>query len=123
MRQLRRFLARTVVLGMVLLVLAPGILAAGNAAGGKELYTSLCTRCHGERGKGDGPDGATLATKPRDFTDRARMHALGDQELAAVIKEGGAARHLSKDMPPWGGVLQDPQIADLVAYIRSFSAS
>jgi len=109
-------------MGVVLLGLAPGVLAAGDAAAGKEIYTSLCTRCHGERGKGDGPDGATLVTKPRDFTDCARMHALNDQELVTVIKEGGPALHLSKDMPPWGTALQDPQIADLVAYIRSFCA-
>jgi len=37
-----------------------------------------------------------------------------------VIREGGPALHLSKDMPPWGIALQDQQIADLVAYIRSF---
>jgi mono/diheme cytochrome c family protein len=105
---------------MVLLGLAPGSLAAEDGAAGKALYPALCTRCHGEKGKGNGPDGATLATKPRDFTDCARMHALTDQELTTVIKEGGAARQLSKDMPPWGTVLQDQQIADLVAYLRSF---
>jgi len=123
MKQMKGFLTKAAAVGMVLLGLAPGVLPAGDAAGGKELYTALCTRCHGERGRGDGPDGATLATKPRDFTDRARMQALSDQELTTVIKEGGPARHLSKDMPPWGTALQDQQIADLVAYVRSFSAS
>ena len=122
MRQVKGFLARTVALAIVLLGLAPGVFAAGNAAAGKEVYTALCTRCHGERGKGNGPDGATLATKPRDFTDCARMQAINDQELLTVIKEGGAAHQLSKDMPPWGAALQDQQIVDLVAYIRSFCA-
>jgi mono/diheme cytochrome c family protein len=120
MRQLKGFLAREAAVGMVMLGLAPGVLAAGDAAGGKEIYTSLCTRCHGERGRGDGAEGARLATKPRDFTDCARMHAINDQELVTVIREGGATLHLSKDMPPWGTALQDQQIADLVAYIRSF---
>src|SRR5438552_1849550 len=82
--------------------LAPGAPAAGDAAAGKELYTALCARCHGESGRGDGPAGALLETKPRDFTDCARMQAISDQELVAVIREGGPARHLSKDMPPWG---------------------
>jgi len=122
MKQLRRFFAQTAALGIVLLGLAPGIFATGNATAGKELYTSLCTRCHGERGKGEGPDGATLATKPRNFTDCARMHALNDEDLLTVIKEGGPARQLSKDMPPWGAALQDQQVTDLVAYVRTFCA-
>jgi mono/diheme cytochrome c family protein len=122
MRQMKGVLTRGVVAGMVMLGLAPGVLAAGDAAGGKEIYMALCTRCHGEKGKGEGPDGATLATKPRDFTDCARMQTISDQELVTVIREGGAALHLSKDMPPWGTALQDQQIADLVAYIRSFCA-
>ena len=50
------------------------------------------------------------------------MQAISDQELVAVIREGGPARHLSKDMPPWGKALQDQEIADLMAYIRSFCA-
>ncbi|HEV8712358.1 MAG TPA: cytochrome c [Candidatus Binatia bacterium] len=122
MRQRRGFLAREAAVGMVMLGLAPGVLAAGDAAAGKELYTALCTRCHGDSGRGDGVDGARLATKPRDFTDCARMHAVDDQELMTVIKEGGPALHLSKDMPRWGKDLRDQQIADLVAYIRSFCA-
>ena len=109
-------------MGMVMLGLAPGAPAAGDAAAGKELYTALCARCHGESGRGDGPAGALLETKPRDFTDCARMQAISDQELVAVIREGGPARHLSKDMPPWGKALQDQEIADLMAYIRSFCA-
>src|SRR5262245_18822839 len=123
LRQMKGFLTRGVVVGMVMFGLAPGVLAAGDAAAGKELYTALCTRCHGERGRGEGPDGATLATKPRDFTDCARMQTISDQELVTVIREGGPARHLSKDMSSCGSVLQDPQITDLVAYVRSFSAS
>ena len=109
-------------MGIVMLSLAPVVSAAGDSVTGEELYTSLCTRCHGEKGRGDGQDGARLATKPRDFTDCARMQALSDQELVTVIREGGPARHLSKDMPPWDTALQDQQIADLVAYIRSFCA-
>ena len=105
-----------------MLGLAPVASAATDTAAGKELYTVLCTRCHGDSGRGDGAEGARLATKPRDFTDCARMYAINDQELVTVIREGGATLHLSKDMPPWGTALQDQQIADLVAYIRSFCA-
>ena len=109
-------------MGIVLLGLVPVAPAAGGAAAGKGIYTALCVRCHGKTGRGDGPDGTLLATKPRNFTDCARMQALSDQESVTVITEGGAARHLSKDMPPWGTALHEQQIADLVAYLRSFCA-
>ncbi len=83
-------------------------------------YQELCAKCHGVSGKGDGPDAATLNPKPKDFTDCARMQALSDEDLFAVISEGGPARQLSKDMAPWGDVLEEQEIRDLIAYIRSF---
>jgi len=35
---------------------------------GRNLYASSCVSCHGETGKGDGPAGASLNPKPRNFT-------------------------------------------------------
>jgi len=86
------------------------------------IYAALCTHCHGETGRGNGPKGALLPAEPRNFADCAQMPAINDQELVTVIREGGPARHLSKDMPEWGTDLQDQQIADLVTSIRSFCA-
>jgi mono/diheme cytochrome c family protein len=37
-------------------------------ARGKTLYASTCATCHGPEGKGDGPGGAGLNPKPRNFT-------------------------------------------------------
>jgi hypothetical protein len=34
---------------------------------GKELYTANCSACHGEKGDGNGPAGASLNPKPRDY--------------------------------------------------------
>ena len=42
--------------------------AAGDAAKGKILFETNCASCHGTSGKGDGPVGAALDPKPRDFT-------------------------------------------------------
>jgi mono/diheme cytochrome c family protein len=36
---------------------------------GKTQYTNMCSSCHGMEGKGDGPGGAALNPKPRNFTD------------------------------------------------------
>jgi mono/diheme cytochrome c family protein len=40
-------------------------------AKGKKLYTSKCERCHGDNGKGDGPD-ADSDNPPEDLTDSSR---------------------------------------------------
>jgi mono/diheme cytochrome c family protein len=38
-----------------------------NIAKGKELFNANCKSCHGEQGNGDGPAGAALNPKPRNF--------------------------------------------------------
>jgi len=38
-----------------------------NIAKGKELFNANCKSCHGEKGNGDGPAGAALNPKPRNF--------------------------------------------------------
>jgi mono/diheme cytochrome c family protein len=38
---------------------------------GKALFAQTCATCHGTEGKGDGPGGAGLSPKPRNFTQNA----------------------------------------------------
>jgi cytochrome c5 len=45
-----------------------------DVAAAKGDYTTFCAKCHGDTGSG----AATLATKPRDFTDCARMAKESD---------------------------------------------
>jgi cytochrome c oxidase cbb3-type subunit 3 len=47
------------------------------------------------------------------------MKAMTDDILFTAIKEGGAAVKLSKDMPAWKDGMEDGEIHDLVAYVRS----
>ena len=104
----------------VLLIVATGLpVAAADLAAAKKDFIRFCAKCHGPQGKGDGPQADALATKPRDFTDCARMKGIPDDTLFAVIKEGGEAAHMSKDMPPWKDGMDDNEIHDLVAYVRS----
>ena len=42
---------------------------------GEELYRANCARCHGEEGRGDGPEAADLPVAATDFTDQAVMAA------------------------------------------------
>ena len=99
--------------------LAAGVKAADMAAA-KQNYDTFCMKCHGPNGKGDGPAAATLSTNPRNFTDCAAMGKISDDTLFNVIKNGGAAAGLSKDMQAWSSGFEDGEIHDLVAYVRTF---
>ncbi len=94
------------------------VLAADLGATRKE-FVRFCSKCHGSEGKGDGPQADALSTKPRDLTDCARMRGTNDETLFSAIKDGGEAVHLSKDMPAWKEGMDDEEIHDLVAYVRS----
>lgn len=96
-----------------------GFSPSGNAAAGLEVHKANCAKCHGAGGKGDGPAGKLLKTKPADWTDKAKMSKLSDNELFNVTKNGGGAVGKSKLMPAWKDKLSDQQIWDVVAFIRS----
>jgi mono/diheme cytochrome c family protein len=103
------------------LAVAP-ISRAQNQAEGKKLYVTYCVSCHGEQGKGDGTAAAALPVKPADHTNGAVMNQLSDKFLIDVISKGGAGVGKSTFMPSWGGALNDKQIRDIVAYIRTIAA-
>jgi cytochrome c oxidase cbb3-type subunit 3 len=92
---------------------------AADLAAARKNFVRFCAKCHGAEGKGDGPQAEALDPKPRDFTNCPPMKAMGDDMLFTAIKEGGAAVKLSKDMPAWKDGMEDEEIHDLVAYVRS----
>ncbi|MBI5618893.1 MAG: PQQ-dependent sugar dehydrogenase [Gammaproteobacteria bacterium] len=89
-----------------------------SAAATASLFTTNCARCHGEGGKGDGPDAAKLPVKLPDFTDPAFHAARSDEALTTVITQGGAAVGRSAMMPPWSMVLQPAEMKHMVRYLR-----
>lgn len=93
--------------------------AEGDAAEGKTQFQNICASCHGPEGKGDGVAAAALDPKPRDLGNAEIMSKMTDEHLFKVIKEGGASVGLSPMMAAWGGVLNDQQIWDVIAYIRT----
>lgn len=93
----------------------------GDPKNGKAKYMEnmRCSACHGEMGKGDGPAAVALNPKPRNYTDCNEMGKRSDADLFKVIKEGGPAVKLSPLMIAFGAQLNDKEIWDIVAFIRS----
>jgi len=88
---------------------------------GANLYEYYCVICHGKRGEGDGFNSSQLATPPANHADPSFMSTLSDEDIASVIKGGGPALRRSSLMPPWGRVLNDRDVADLITFIRTLS--
>ncbi len=101
--------------------IAPSRAAQGDPVAGKATYEKTCSLCHGTTGKGDGPAAAALPTKPRNHTDGNYMNQLKDDYLFKIIKEGGAAVGKAQFMPAWGTQLKDPEIWNVIAYIRTLA--
>jgi len=80
--------------------------SAQDAAG---VYKTKCQACHGADGKGATPAGKSMGV--RDFAS-PEVAKETDEELTEVITKG------RKKMPPYGNSLKEPQIKELVAYIR-----
>jgi len=90
----------------------PGDLSSATRGG--MLFSQNCARCHGGGGRGDGPEGVNLPSRPRDLT-ASRMRGLTDGEIFLTIGQGRGY------MPGWQTRLSEPQIWDLVNYIRTLS--
>lgn len=92
----------------------------GSALAGQELYAFRCAGCHGETGQGDGPGAEALSVAPpADFTQDTLLMAQDWDAVFARVRDGGQVVHGSS-MPPWGIVLTDGEIWDLVAYLGTF---
>lgn len=83
---------------------------------GEQIVTEKCVLCHGQSGKGDGPGGAALNPKPRDWTDHAYMGTRTDDQLYDVIYNGKGS------MPAWGksGQLNETQIRSAILKVRTY---
>jgi YD repeat-containing protein len=67
------------------------------------------------------PAAQSLPAKPADHTNGAVMNPLSDQFLFDIISKGGSAVGKSTFMPSWGSALNEKQIKDIVAHLRSIA--
>jgi len=116
---MKKFVASGALLLLGMMIGGPGW--AQNQAEGRKLYAAYCASCHGEQGKGDGVAATSLPVRPKDHTDGATMNKLTDQFLMDVITKGGGAVGRSGFMPAWGSSLNEKQVREIVAYIRTLA--
>ena len=81
----------------------------------RQIYADECAQCHGEHGKGDGPEARTHSPLPADLTDAKRMATVTDGEIFYQITEG------RRPMPSFKRRLTQDQRWQLVLLVRSFS--
>jgi mono/diheme cytochrome c family protein len=79
------------------------------------VYLDKCAECHGDTGKGNGPQAKMYDPRPRMLTDAPHIGTVTDGELYYVITEG------HKPMPSYRKKLTDEQRWQLVMLVRSFS--
>jgi len=79
------------------------------------IYKDECAQCHGEHGRGDGPEAMMHDPPPSDITDTKHMNTVTDGEIFYQISEG------RKPMPSFKKRLTEAQRWGLVLLVRSFS--
>jgi mono/diheme cytochrome c family protein len=89
--------------------------SASALAAGRSIYLDKCTQCHGQTGKGDGPDAASYYPSPTSLVDAKHMSSVTDGEIFYQISQG------RKPMPAFKRRLLEEQRWDLVLYVRSLA--
>ncbi|MBI4481891.1 MAG: c-type cytochrome [Acidobacteria bacterium] len=91
---------------------------------GQKVYEQNCMRCHGSKGRGDGPDAQRLGFRPRDFQFgqfKCRSTASGalplDEDLLRTVSRGLPGT----PMVGFARVLRPEEQQAVIQYIKTFS--
>jgi len=110
-------------LSMNTAILLLGALGAGlivapvSAADVKSNWKTHCAKCHGNDGSGKTPTGRKLGVK--NYRDAKVQESLTERDMIKATR-GGLRDKDRELMKPFGSVLSDTEIRELIAYIRSF---
>jgi hypothetical protein len=84
---------------------------------GQRLYLTHCSSCHGKTGSGDGPDGAALFPRPRNFHDTSSWkNGRSLTGMYAVLDEG----ILRSGMPSYNHLPPTERFA-VILYLRTLT--
>ena len=134
---MRAFLLRVLLVGLVLACLTSiGIMAQGKGKGnpeaakvknpvaatpesiaaGRPIFQRYCAACHGTNAEGG--SGSDISPPAPDLTDTEWLHGSTDGEIFSTIKNGVPP---DLNMEPWGDRIKDPDIWNVVNYVRSLA--
>jgi mono/diheme cytochrome c family protein len=86
---------------------------AESTARGEQIFSSVCSRCHGVNGAGGTAVGG--ANPPRNFCDAAFQASRSDEDLKQVIQVGKGG------MPAFGTLFSESDLRGLVHKVRAFT--
>ena len=86
-------------------------------AAGKALFQKYCRFCHGDDGKGNGPQ-APEGTHPPDLTDAKWDHGTTDADIFTIIKDGIGPKF---DMKGQNSKMTPREMWSVVNYLRSIA--
>jgi high-affinity iron transporter len=82
---------------------------------GRKLYAQNCAACHGETGRGDGPQGLALSPRPASFHNSELMDTLSPFRAFNTVREGVPGTK----MPSFAGAFSDKETWALAFYVMS----
>ena len=90
---------------------------AAQGPDGKVVYSTTCAACHQATGEGVEGTYPPLAGSEIVNGDEAKVIRIVLHGLTGPVEVAGET--YSGMMPPWGGVLKDPELAAVLTYVRS----
>lgn len=87
------------------------------AADGKQIFATTCATCHQVSGEGVEGTYPPLAGSEWVTGDDAKLVRIILHGLTGPVEVEGQT--YAGVMPPWGGVLKDPEVAAVATYIRN----
>ena len=96
--------------------LPPPHLPPATPSTANSLFKTFCAGCHGPDGRGGAH---TFMPHVDTLTRKGYIEQVPDDYLAMVILEGGVSVGKSSYMPSWKSKLQEQDVQDIIAFIRS----
>jgi cytochrome c oxidase cbb3-type subunit III len=102
---------------VILILLSATPAFAGDPKRGEPMFQRYCSGCHGVDGRGGGKN---FMPHVGALTRKGYTELLEDDYFARIITDGGEAYGKSAYMPAFKTALSPQDIADVIAYVRTF---
>ena len=93
-------------------------------ARGRDIYTTKCAVCHGEKGDGKGPGAANVRPRPASFADAKMVAEMPGNYWFWRVSEGGLVepfRSKGSTMPAWKAELPTEDRWAVIAHSHTLS--